>query len=677
MKRTLLLLLAGMALGPARADIIFRAEPPPAPDKVPLVQVSRWPMSYATFQRRAAEFGMQGRPVKAPRGLVLQSGPLLFQQDPMGTQFFANTDLFMAEPPGEVKPLPEDDVIRRAKDFIDRHPGGVNLKELDVERVSHLFNTGQVLDTGQVMPPTQDESIVIFRRLIEGIPVISPGGTGEHLRVHIANTGEIVGQQQLWRNARASGEFLPTRPFDLAKREFVDRLTKEMGQSPGVDALITEIQFGLFSRPEGQSQGYLLPAYLFKVQFFDKEMQQTTGARFVPIPAVDPALLPEPLEMPLPPPEEGRRENIVFKAEPPPLPAALPAVQIQPIKLTPDLVARRGVQLGIANGTIAETPRGFAFSDKRLLLFQDPFGTELFSDTERMMAEKPGEAPPISDREAIAIAQEYVKGLGDVDPGELGAPMVRHLFQQMADTKGGRPADPTQDETIVEFPRQLAIVGAAPIPFIGPGAFLNVHVDNFGKATGHRRAWRPLGQTGELMKLRDLPVVQEEFVRQLLSELGTSIGEVTSIQAGLYMRGEGMPQGFAQPALLYDVDIRDPDTGEVTAHRQIPIPAAGDIMEPLDDPDAQVGLDTPDLQNARGADQIPLLFGDMTNDGKLALDDVVLAIQYAGGLADLDNIAQLYAGDVAPASAAGDGSIQLNDALRILRGVFGLEDLDA
>src|SRR5690606_23287413 len=143
-----------------------------------------------------------------------------------------------------------------------------------------------------------------------------------------------------------------------------------------------------------------------------------------------------------------------------------------------------------------------------------------------------------------------------------------------------QPGDPTADEVIVEFPRQIPVPGVKdPIPVIGHGGQLNVHMSNLGEVLGHKWSWGRLGQTLEPKPLRPFEEVKPEFERLLMSELNKSLGLVTKIELGLYERPEGFKQEFLQPAWLFTVEIVDPVSGETTAKRLIPLPATGELLE--------------------------------------------------------------------------------------------------
>jgi hypothetical protein len=675
MNRLLTAILGGALIGSAHASIIFQAEPPTAPSKLPLVELAPVRISRQSIQMRGGEFGLRSASLgKTPRGLVLRAGSLMLAQDTIGSELFADTARFMAETPGEANPLPDSQALALANEALRKRPGRMTFSEVQFDAFRHLNNQGQDLRSGELTPPTQDETIVFFRRMINGYCVEPTDGSGEHIRFHFDNHGNLTGQQMMWRNARSLTKSTSILPYVEVKGAFIDQLKREMGNSPN-DAIITHIDFGYFGRPEGQRQGWFQPAYLFTVQFYNPEEKQTTAARLIPIPAISPADQREPLELPGPPPEQGSPSQVTFKATPPQLPGGLPTYEILPNVVNTDTLMLRARELGIGNGEPKQTPRGMSISDGRLLLSLDPAGSEFFSDTARMLNEIPGKDPPKSDGAVLEVANSWLTKHG-IPSGELGAAVVRRLMHQVGDTKGGKPLAPTSDEAIVEYPRIIRTATGAAIPAVGEGAYFRVHVDNLGEITGHHLLRRQTGQLLKNVDPRSLPAIQDEFLRHLTSELGTSLANVVDIRYGLYFRPEGIQQRFAQPVLLYDVDIIDPETGDVTAHRQIPTPAGRELLEPLDDPGDSIVPDDPDDQGYREIDAIPVAYGDVDLDGSITSLDVALILRAAGGVAGPLAPEVVTAGDVAPAGfPGGNGLLDVADALRVLRSIYQLDDI--
>jgi hypothetical protein len=79
-------------------------------------------------------------------------------------------------------------------------------------------------------------------------------------------------------------------------------------------------------------------------------------------------------------------------------------------------------------------------------------------------------------------------------------------------------------------------------------------------------------------------------------------------------------------------------------------------------------------QSSGGVVSTPLVYGDLTRDGQLAINDVQLALSLLLGLRST-TAGELRAGDVRPkqGNTMGDGRIGANDVNWILRRLVGLE----
>lgn len=664
--------LFSLVAGPAGAYVTWQAEPPPTPKELPLLKVVPSPLSHDFALRRFRAYGGSADAVflRSPRGVAIRSGDYLFLRDATGTEFFGNTARMMAETPGEADPIADAAAVKAAQSFFSKTNPAM-FEEAVVDRVRHLMNQTGDIETGRILPPTQDETIVVFKRQIKGVDVLGPLGDGA--TVHVDNFGNIAGLKRTWRNVVTIDEKLPILPWTEVRSAFLRQMDQEM--DPKREAVVTGIRFGYFSRPEGQPQGYLQPAFLFDVVFPDPETRKSTGARHIALPAVQ--ALREPLELPDRPPMAGDPSRIAIDVARPKLPGSAYLYSLVPDPVNLDVLLSKARARSLSVDEVKLTPMGIVGLDtaKQVLLTFDANGAETFAFLERMMREKPGALPPIQDEVAWRRAHDHIGNFQDVKLDELGPAVFHHLMHQSGGTKGGDPEPPTQDETIVEFRRQIPQRAADPVPCIGPGAFYQVHVDNAGEVTGHNRMWRQLGEEVGLKELRPYAEIEGEFIRHLASELGRSSAKVRSIEYGYYFRGRGFRQDFLQPAVLYTVDIVDPETGEVISERSIAEPAAGDLLEPLEDPEAS---DVPPPEDGfRDTDAIPARFGDVNGDGNVNAVDVGEVLKMAAGLADsLIPPAQFAAGDVAPSGTPmGDGQLTINDAERVLRSIFGLDDI--
>lgn len=672
MKRIILWTLGILMAGPAAAIVRFEADPPPAPEKAPVVKIVPTPLSHASMLKRATELGLRdARLVRGPRGLVLRSGSLLLQKDPQGTEFFADLNRYLI---GDgLKPLPDEEAQRAGWAFLEKFHGEMDLKQAFVRSVRHVMSQGQDLRSGELLPAVQEQTLLHLGRKLDGIEVIGPG---EGIRLHVTNAGDVVGLHRVWRMAVVSDKMIPLLPYEEVRRNLLGRLEREARQN---DVVIKRIEFGFYSREEGLRQEYFVPVYLFTAEFVDPEAKVPGAARHIPIPALGPNDLPEDPEPPDHPRPEGDEKRIIFNAEPPPIAGAVPVLQVIQDQINPDLLLRRATALSMSLGSadIEENARGLVARDEKnqMLLFQDTWGTETFAKLGRLFQEPPV-VRPISNAEAIKAAQTWVLQSGNVNPELLGDPAVRRIRSAGFDIQNQKGEPVEEGEVIVEFPMMIAGVQGEKIPVLGEGAFFNVFVNGEGQINGHHRVMRSFQKLDKVMETRPFSAIHSAFVRHMMSTMGRSIAEVRSIKFGLYARPEGFRQGYLLPAVQYEVALIDPDDGSVTAIRNIPVPA-GDELEPLED-EAEQDM-PPGEPDSRETNELPLAFGDLTGDGKVELADVVLAIQICGGLVDGSSLptAQFAAGDVLPAGLPmGDGAIRLGDAERILRAMMGLETLN-
>lgn len=679
--------VAGSALA-AGSSIHFNANPPQAPTTAPVVMVANNPLSVDIVVRRGTELGLGTAPqrFKTPLGVGLQwssaaSGlTTTLYRDQFGADLYA-TSMMAAEPPGLKPPIADTEAAGIAQNFLNVHPGLLQVREAAISAVKHLINQGQDLSTGGVTPETQDETIVRFSRTLGGIPVIGPGDQAE---VHVANDGGITGSISQWRKVMVETSTVPILPYGLVQENLISQLTREMGNSPDI-ANVNEIRFGYYSRAGGQPQRFYTPVYDFVVSFLNPQLQQETGARHIYLPAVDAAKLPEPLDPPSTEPVQGTPASITFQAPPPTnVPQAVPLFQVLPTTVNPDLLSRRAQNLGLVNPAVQTQIRGYMATDSAnmMLLAQDTMGAEFFGHMDRYLSEKPGEAPnPIADTAAQQIAFSYLNGIGGYDSSQFGPPVFSHLFNQGFDMSANRLDSQTQDETIVTFPRQIPNDFATfPVPVLGANSGIQVHVDNFGKITGHHALWRSTQQVaGIVAQVLPYELVQPQFLRKAAPMAGNSKVIVTNIAFGYYERPEGVSQGFLQPAYVFDASLTDPDdpNGKPTGHITVPVPASPTLMEPLDD---ETSSPNDPVLTDDSRDQVPTIYGDWNGDGKVDLNDVIGAIHGMGGLADgAVTATQLASCDVAPSSAAawpgGDGYISVADCLRIIRSIYSLDSI--
>lgn len=155
------------------------------------------------------------------------------------------------EEPFEVR---DAEAVRIAQRLIEQ-ARLVPMKEARMERVTHLHGAlARVDDGGQPEEKILDAG-VLFRRIVNDVPVTGPGGA---VMVHVGPEKEIVGVKRIWRALGRQVEKVKIRPPEFA----VQRLEKLAGRFEG-NVVVTKAEFGYFEQGPLDGQTTLQPAYAF------------------------------------------------------------------------------------------------------------------------------------------------------------------------------------------------------------------------------------------------------------------------------------------------------------------------------------------------------------------------------------------------------------------------------
>lgn len=131
----------------------------------------------------------------------------------------------------------------------------VPMKEARMERVTHLHAASARMDDGGKPEEKILDAGVLFRRIINDVPVTGPGGA---LIVNIGPEGEVVGARRIWRPLGKQAGKVKIRPAEFA----IQRLERLARGIEG-DVAITKAEFGYFEQGPLDGQTTLQPAYAF------------------------------------------------------------------------------------------------------------------------------------------------------------------------------------------------------------------------------------------------------------------------------------------------------------------------------------------------------------------------------------------------------------------------------
>jgi hypothetical protein len=169
-----------------------------------------------------------------------------------GAVRYLNRDKYGIEPKNDFKISPTR-TEKIATDFLGRtraYPANqsrlyriTNLRS-GVSDIKGKEKTERLIDAG-----------VIYRRLVDDIPVDGPGG---YAMVNIDPDGEVVGMRSVWRQTAGRETKVKIIPVGQAIEAFERTLSKVEGK-----ITVTAANFGYFEQGELDRQSYLEPAYVF------------------------------------------------------------------------------------------------------------------------------------------------------------------------------------------------------------------------------------------------------------------------------------------------------------------------------------------------------------------------------------------------------------------------------
>ncbi len=152
---------------------------------------------------------------------------------------------------------------------------------LGLERITHLHAQTTSTLTGEVSEVTTLDAGLVFRRTVDDLPVIGPGGL---VMIRIGSDEQVVGGREVCRPITATGP-----PLDLRSPDDAIELLRQRLESLGFEgeAVVRRAFFGYEERGIEELQRRLEPAYAFLVEFAGDDVDSKTA---VVVPALQPAV---------------------------------------------------------------------------------------------------------------------------------------------------------------------------------------------------------------------------------------------------------------------------------------------------------------------------------------------------------------------------------------------------
>lgn len=165
-----------------------------------------------------------------------------------------------------------------ARAFLDRF--GRPAEPLALERITHLHAQTSTV-AGEVSEVATLDAGLIFRRTVDDLPVIGPGGFA---MVRIGSDEEVVGGRQVWRPIAERGPM-----HDLRRPEQAVELLRQRLESAGVEGevRVRKAFFGYEEHGIEEPQRRLEPAYAFRIEVPGEEADHKA---VIVISALEPAV---------------------------------------------------------------------------------------------------------------------------------------------------------------------------------------------------------------------------------------------------------------------------------------------------------------------------------------------------------------------------------------------------
>lgn len=251
-------------------DVKVEISPPAVPAKVPVYRVAETIVGQNEAISAAKQFGFTADPVVItyPAQPENKSSPMktkyLFKN---GNEHFgidaSSNAITYAKNNKVMKPSaslpPESEAIKIAQDFLKSH--GFTINDASVETETIYLNKLNV-ETNQILDKIPMMVQVNFKRNMNGMPVVGPGGK---IIVDVGSNGEPIYFFKNWRQLEPAGTS-GIIPFSRAVEKLSRLEVKDVPVTPLKSVEIVGARFGYYEADSTEEQKIYAPVWIFDVK---------------------------------------------------------------------------------------------------------------------------------------------------------------------------------------------------------------------------------------------------------------------------------------------------------------------------------------------------------------------------------------------------------------------------
>lgn len=157
------------------------------------------------------------------------------------------------------KILKDEEIKEIASKYLKDQFPDINLKEVKFMKIKKIINAIGRFDLKSKKSLEISSQIanyiVIYQRIINGIPVIGSGGK---IRIYLSSNGEPIGHSKIWRPLGKPILVKPVLPTNKILRIFIKRHSKDRIES----IKVVRLYFGYFAKGRYTKQKNLRPFYI-------------------------------------------------------------------------------------------------------------------------------------------------------------------------------------------------------------------------------------------------------------------------------------------------------------------------------------------------------------------------------------------------------------------------------